>query len=110
PHLAEAVEPAAGADARELRLRVSALHRAQPDRAAGDVCLHPREVVGADPGAARRRQDAPTHLAVSLGVKAVENGFSVASSGSRNSSTSCAETPVWPRPACAGASTSTSRC
>jgi len=41
----------------------------------GHLRLDPRLLDAADPGTARGRQD---HLAIALGVRAVENGFSVA--------------------------------
>ena len=74
--VAAALGPADGPDAGELRLRVPAGGAAVEARGAGDLCLAPGEAGALDPGPARSRER-PIWLS-SLGVKAVECGFSVA--------------------------------
>ena len=69
------LRPAAGPDPGKLRLRLPALDREEPRRDARHWLMDPRAGHRADPGTAGHRQDPPDR---GLGVKAVENGFSVA--------------------------------
>ena len=65
-----------GHDAGQLRLRLPAVDRAAADRDAGDLRVHPRARDAAGAGAAR--VSARRISCVGLGVKAIEQGFSVA--------------------------------
>ena len=73
--LAQAVGTSPRADAGELRLQLPAIGGEEPGGDAGHLCLDSGARDGADPGAARGGQDPSGG---GLGVKAIENGFSVA--------------------------------
>ena len=74
--VAEAVEPAAGHDAGQLRLRLPAVDRAAADRDVGDVRVHPGALHACW---CRDRPEWARRIWWSaLGVRAIEQGFSVA--------------------------------